>query len=237
MNQASVDTTNSPKAPRDKAAARSISGQDGVCEEDNLESAAFSVNDDDEVRARKLIAAIKRGNHNAFGELVSRYQRQVAALAYKMVNNYDEAADITQIVFVKMYDNIWRYDRSRKFYSWLYRITINAAIDYMRKHKRHRHEPLEEFHEMIDGTRSDPEVSYRRRQITDSVMLAAGHLSEKQRSVFVLRDLEGCAIDEVATSMEISEATARWYLHRARIKVRQELKRTCPQALKFLGVV
>ena len=193
--------------------------------------------DEDERRARRLIAQIQNGDNQAFAELVGRYNRQVAALAYKMVNNYDEAADITQIVFVKMYDNIWRFDDSKKFFSWLYRITVNAAIDYMRKHKRHRHEPLEEFHETTDNSPADPESSYRSQQIKRFVEDAAKSLSEKQRSVFVQRDLQGRDIDEVADSLNVSEATVRWYLHRARTKIRKELRRECPQVLQFLGIL
>ena len=193
--------------------------------------------DEDERRARHLIAQIQNGDNQAFAELVGRYNRQVAALAYKMVNNYDEAADITQIVFVKMYDNIWRFDDSKKFFSWLYRITVNAAIDYMRKHKRHRHEPLEEFHETTDNSPADPESSYRSQQIKRFVEDAAKSLSEKQRSVFVQRDLQGRDIDEVADSLNVSEATVRWYLHRARTKIRKELRRECPQVLQFLGIL
>jgi RNA polymerase sigma-70 factor (ECF subfamily) len=192
--------------------------------------------DEDEARARLLIKQIQRGNSEAFAELVERYNRQVAALAYKMVSNYDEAADITQIVFVKMYDNVWRFDDSKKFYSWLYRITVNAAIDYMRKHKRHRHESLEDFHETTEASSTSPEAAYRRQQISHFVEEATRSLSEKQRSAFVLRDIEGCDIDEVADSMNVSEATVRWYLHRARTKIRRELRRQCPQVLNFMGL-
>lgn len=193
-------------------------------------------NDEDEARARELIEQIQQGNAQAFAELVERYNRQVAALAYKMVANYDEAADITQIVFVKMYDNVWRYDDSKKFYSWLYRITVNAAIDYMRKHKRHRHESLEDFHETTEASSTSPEAAYRRQQISHFVEEATRSLSDKQRSAFVLRDIEGCDIDEVADSMNVSEATVRWYLHRARTKIRKELRRQCPQVLNFMGL-
>ncbi len=191
----------------------------------------------DDSRAKRLVWEIQQGNQQAFAELVDRYNRQVAALAYKMVGNYDEAADIAQMVFVKMYQNVWRYDDSKKFYSWLYRITVNASIDYMRKHKRHRHEPLEDFHESVETTQEDPEESFRRGQIADYLVNAADALNDKQRSVFVLRDLEGCEIDEVANSLNVSEATVRWYLHRARVKIRKELRRECPQLLSFLGII
>ncbi len=191
---------------------------------------------DDETQVKQLIADFKHGNQLAFSELVDRYHNQVTALAYKMVNDYDEAADIAQIVFVKMAKNIWRYDPSKKFYTWLYRVTVNASIDYIRKHRRHKHEPLESFHDITESAKSDPELSFRRRQLGDEIELAAESLSEKQRAAFLLRDVEGCKIDDVANMMNMPEATVRWYLHRARSKIRKELTRKCPQLLLLLGI-
>ncbi|MFQ5454031.1 MAG: RNA polymerase sigma factor, partial [Candidatus Zixiibacteriota bacterium] len=179
---------------------------------------------------------IKRGNKLAFTELVKQYRNQVASIAFKMVNDYDEAADITQIVFVKMSNNIWRYDESKKFYTWLYRITINAAIDYIRKHKRHRHEPLENIHETMENSKLNPELSLRRQQINGYIKQATESLNDKQRSAFILRDMEGCKIDDVANIMNMPEATVRWYLHRARNKIRKELSRKCPQLLLLFGI-
>lgn len=190
----------------------------------------------DEIQVKELIRNIKHGNRHAFTELVERYQNQVASLAYKMVNDYDEAADITQIVFLKMSKNIWRYDENKKFYTWLYRITINAAIDYIRKHKRHRHESLENFHETIENLEAGPEFSLRCRQIDGYISQAAKSLNDKQRSAFILRDVEGCKIDDVANIMDMPEATVRWYLHRARNKIRRELVRKCPHLLLMFGI-
>jgi RNA polymerase sigma-70 factor (ECF subfamily) len=195
-----------------------------------------SVDDKDELLAKELIRKIRQGNQQAFGELVHRYRNQVASLAYRMVSDYDEAADIAQIVFVKMSKNIWRYDEKKKFYTWLYRITVNASIDYIRKHKRHRHEPLEEFHESLQSNLATPDVDYQRSQLDTYIRKAAGSLNDKQRSAFMLRDVEGNKIDDVADIMNIPEATVRWYLHRARTKIRKELLRTCPQLLAMLGV-
>lgn len=204
---------------------------------DSVESSTFPDSDlDEELEVKRLIAASKGGNQHAFTELVNRYRGQVASLAYKMVNDYDEAADIAQTVFVKMSRNLWRYDEKKKFYTWLYRITVNASIDYIRKHKRHRHESLENLNESIDSLESDPEFSYRRRQINGYISQAAESLNEKQRSAFILRDVEGCKIDDVASIMNMPEATVRWYLHRARSKVRKELMRRCPHLLLLLGI-
>ena len=127
----------------------------------NKSTSSRDFTDDDE-KVKKIIARIKQGDKQAFTELVKRYRNQVASLAYKMVNDYDEAADIAQDVFVKMSKNIWRYDEKKKFYTWLYRITVNAAIDYIRKHNRHRHEPLEEVFNFQDEYQPGPDDNYHR---------------------------------------------------------------------------
>jgi RNA polymerase sigma-70 factor (ECF subfamily) len=190
----------------------------------------------DDRQLRELIHKARDGDQRAFDQLVKRYRTQVAALAYRIVNDYDEAADIAQNVFVKMSKSLWRYDDSKKFYTWLYRITINAGIDHMRKHKRHRHEPLEHVSNVAESSVHSPEMNLRRRQLKKHIDDVARTLNDKQRSAFVLRDVEGCKVDDVASIMNMPEATVRWYLHRARAKIRRELKRRCPQLLHAFGL-
>jgi len=200
------------------------------------ESTTTSKYDDEEYKVKALIAEIKKGDNRAFSELVKRYRNQVASLAYKIVNDYDEAADISQIVFIKMLKNIWRYDEKKKFYTWLYRITVNASIDYVRKHHRHRMEPIDNLANNLENLKTDPEFSYRRQQINDYIRQATQTLNDKQLSAFTLRDLEGCKVDDVAVIMNMPVATVRWYLHRARTKIRKELMRNCPHLLLMLGI-
>ncbi len=128
----------------------------------NLPPAAAREDDHFEQETKEIIARIKKGDKNAFSELVRLYRNQVASLAYKMVGDYDEAADITQNVFVKTSRNIWRYDESKKFYTWLYRITVNASIDYMRKHHRYHHESIDNIPEKADDKHDTPEASFQR---------------------------------------------------------------------------
>ena len=200
-------------------------------------SAVLSPPDEkDELEVKAIIRRIKGGDTKAFTELVDRYRNQVAALAYKMVGDYDEAADITQNVFVKTSQNIWRYDENKRFYTWLYRITVNASIDYMRKHRRHKHEPLEHVYDTVENHRDNPEDNYRTVKLREHISAAAEKLNGKQKSAFVLRDIEGCHIDDVANIMEMPEATVRWYLHRARQKIRKDLLRRCPGLLIALGI-
>ncbi|MBU0983632.1 MAG: RNA polymerase sigma factor [candidate division Zixibacteria bacterium] len=191
---------------------------------------------DDEEETKRLIAEFKGGNQHAFTELVRRYHNQIVSLAYKVTGDYDEAADVAQNVFVKMARNIWRYDETKKFYTWLYRITLNASIDHMRKHQRHRHESLDSFPHVAENYRTSPEFGYQRRQLKEHIESAADLLTDKQRSAFWLRDVEGCKVDDVASVMNMPEATVRWYLHRARQRIRKELTRKCPQLLLLMGI-
>lgn len=195
-----------------------------------------TTDDKDEMEVKAIIRRVKKGDQRAFGELVSRYRNQVGALAYKMVGDYDEAADITQNVFVKTSQNLWRYDENKRFYTWLYRITVNASIDYMRKHRRHRHEPLDNVRETAEHHRDNPESNFRNSRLREHLHEATERLNGKQKSAFILRDIEGCQIDDVANIMDMPEATVRWYLHRARQKIRKDLLRRCPSLLIACGI-
>jgi RNA polymerase sigma-70 factor (ECF subfamily) len=192
--------------------------------------------DDDERLTRALIERIRCGDNQAFSELVRHYWNQVASLAYRMLGDYDEAADVSQTVFLKMSRNIWRYDEKRRFSTWLYRITANASIDHIRKHRRHRHEPIEDFQNALESQGDDPEFDFHCRQLRSYIDKAAQGLSDKQRSAFVLRDVQGRKVDDVASIMKIPQTTARWYVQRAREKIRRELIRQCPHLLTIMGV-
>lgn len=171
-----------------------------------------------------LIRRVKEKDEAAFKELVEKYKTQVAGLAFKMVGDYEDAKDISQIVFVKTFYNLKRFDQKKKFSTWLFRITVNAAIDYWRRYKKHRHEDLDEA-ESDAETGLTPEAVYFRKDATERIKKALEVLSPKQRSIFVLRDMEGLDITEVATIMNMPPVTVRWYLHRARIQLRGELAR------------
>ena len=191
---------------------------------------------DGENQVKELIAAFRAGDRQAYDRIVERYRGPVRALAYQMTHDYDEAADIAQEVFVKMAKNIDRYDEKRKFYTWLYRITVNAAIDHIRRGRRHKHESLDSIPDVEEGPDANPEMTFLRQRIQEHIHEAANKLNEKQRSAFLLRDVGGRKVDDVAGIMNMPEATVRWYLHRARARIRKELLRRCPHLLFLMGI-
>jgi len=192
--------------------------------------------DCDEQETRRLVAAFKRGDKQAYTAIVRRYREAVSSLAYRVVKDYDEAADVTQDVFVKMAHNIGRYDETRRFYTWLYRITVNAAIDHIRRARRHQHESLDKIADFQESSESGPDMSYLWQRLQQEITDAAGKLNPKQRSAFLLRDVGERKVDDVAGIMDMPEATVRWYLHRARSRIRKELLRRCPHLLFLLGI-
>jgi RNA polymerase sigma-70 factor (ECF subfamily) len=183
-----------------------------------------------------IIEKAKKGDQNAFQQIVDKYKTQVASIAYKMVGDYEDAKDISQIVFVKTYQNLVNFDTTKKLSTWLYRITINASIDFIRKHKKHKHELLDNIFGELREKKQDVEKIYQRNLIKWAIKDSMEALNPRQKAVFVLRDLEGLDIKEVAQITGMPQATVRWYLHRARSKLRSELTKHHPQVLKKMGI-
>ena len=180
----------------------------------------------------ELIIKAQNGGQDAFKRLVDKYRSQVIGVAFKMVGDYEDAKDISQLVFVKTYQNLHRFELGKKFSTWLYRITINASIDFLRKYRRYKHESVEDNLQELKENKGDAEEVYRRGLIRAAIEKSLERLSFKQKSVFVLRDLEGLDIKSVSQVMAMPQATVRWYLHRARSRIRQELQKNYPHILE-----
>lgn len=195
--------------------------------------------EDDETHIKEVIKEVQAGKGHLFREIIDRYRSQVTGIAFKMVGDYDDAKDITQMVFVKTFYNINRFDATKRFSTWLYRIAVNASIDYIRKFKKHKFEELDDLTEPRDAPlqTQTPEQVYRLKELREYVLKAARKLNEKQYTAFVLKDLEGLDIDEIAQIMGMPQATVRWYLHRARKHLRTDLRRHFGPVLNKLGII
>jgi RNA polymerase sigma-70 factor (ECF subfamily) len=185
---------------------------------------------------RGLIDGAKRGEQASFGKLVDRYKSQVGSLAYRMVGSYEDARDISQNVFIKAYQNLGSFDTKRRFSTWLYRIAMNASIDFLRKYRKHKIDHLDDLAGQLSDKRDSPERAFNNTLIKLAVKNSLESLNTKQRTVFVLRDLEGLDIKEIAQITQMPQATVRWYLHRARAKLKGELIKHHPLVLKRMGV-
>lgn len=180
---------------------------------------------------RSLVEAAQRGNSEAFGTLVRRYQRRVYRLALHLLRNSAEAEDVTQEAFVRAYGALARFDGRSEPFTWIYRITVNLALNAIRARKTVRH----------GGTTDDPRVEAalveRRpgyadpaRQTTDreiALALCAGidGLSETLRTTLILVAIDGMSHSEAGEVLGCPEGTIAWRVHEARRKLREYLER------------
>jgi RNA polymerase sigma-70 factor (ECF subfamily) len=166
---------------------------------------------------------------------MTRYRKHVIGIAFGMVGDLDDAKDVAQLVFVKTARNLDSYDPSRKFSTWLHRITVNASIDYIRKRKRHAHEVLDDYAESLENFEASPASIYERKRLRRLILDAASTLKRKQRLAFVMRYLDDREVREISEILDMPETTVRWYIHRARLTLRRELRRRFPLDFKSDG--
>ena len=166
----------------------------------------------------KLIERCRSGDRKAFEALLMQYERPVFNAAYRMLNNRDDAQDITQSVFLKVFENFDQYDPSRRFFSWIYRITLNESINW--KSKTNRLTSLEI--ETADEGKG-PEQQLDTEQASQSVQAALMTLTSDYRSVVVLKHFLGCSYTEISQVLEIPEKKVKSRLYSARQQLKDAL--------------
>jgi RNA polymerase sigma-70 factor (ECF subfamily) len=189
---------------------------------------------DAEAETSDLIQRARRGDPRAFDELVARHERRVWSLAYQIAGNPDDAREVTQEVFLKVHQHLDGYDTKRPFASWLYRITVNCSYDYIKK--RPAHAPLATAAEPDRDLRLADAAAGPERLLADRELRAAlrgqlHHLTPQERTVFVLRDLEGMATREIAYVLRCTAITVRRHSSNARLKLREGIVRRYPHLL------
>lgn len=163
-----------------------------------------------------LVRRSKRGDRDAFGRLVSRYQAQVYRLVRGILGDAAESEDVTQEVFLKAYGNLGRFRGDSSFYTWLYRIAVNEAI---RARRRRRGPLLADSLPEIEAPR--PEEPAEGGPTLAALERLLGRLSDEFRTIVVLRDLEGLSYQEIAETLEIPIGTVESRLFRARRELRE----------------
>jgi len=183
------------------------------------------------MEAQILVDRICQGDVSAFQTLVEKYKRKVYYLAYDMVGDHQEAEDVSQEVFIKVYRALKGFRRDAKMSSWIYQITVNSAIDLLRRRKAKPSVNLEDFdhigfQENPAGTGSavmDPEASAVASLFQSRIQQALGRITARERVVFVMRHYNDFQIDEIADVLEVSAGTVKSLLFRALQKLRREL--------------
>jgi RNA polymerase sigma-70 factor (ECF subfamily) len=156
---------------------------------------------------------------DAFSVLVRRHEADVLRLARRLCRNADDAKDVAQDAFLRAYRSLASFQPERSFRSWLLKITVNAARDHHARIQRSRLVPVEVLVEPEDPTEGAEAAD--RRILLAQVGRLLELLSPREREVFVLRDLEGLDVDEVAEALELAPPTVRRHLARARLHLRR----------------
>ena len=179
-----------------------------------------------------LVERVKRGDKAAFDLLVIKYQSRIINLVMRFVRNHSDAQDVTQETFIKAYRALPNFRGDSAFYTWLYRIAVNTAKNYLAVQSNRRlpqvNQDISEMEQIDDGTAlkelDTPENLLLSQEIQGTVIRAIENLSNDLKIAITLRELEGLSYEEIAETMDCPIGTVRSRIFRAREAIDKQLK-------------
>lgn len=197
------------------------------------EVATTGVPDNENLSDHDLIEQAKQGDEDAFAEIVRRYKNPMVNYLYRFLNDYEEAVDLAQETFVRVYFAIERYHRGYAFSTYIYRIATNLAISEIRRRRRRRLLSLSglfqsDYEETAEYQPRDerilPDAELVDNEQSKLIARAIAALPEKYRVAIVLRDVQGRSYEEIAAIMELGLGTTKSRINRGRALLREKLK-------------
>jgi RNA polymerase sigma-70 factor (ECF subfamily) len=180
----------------------------------------------------ELVVLCLQGNRDAYAELVKRYERQIYSLAYRLTNNYHDAVELSQEVFLHLYRVLDKFDGDRKFFPWMYRIATNVCYNSLKK-KPKESTSLDQVMEFVSDDESQPEVTYEKKEIQETVQKAIAELPENYRIPMVLKYLEDQSYQQISEIMDLPVSTIETRLYRGRIMMKKKLKHILERGAKI----
>ncbi|MCI1696771.1 RNA polymerase sigma factor SigW [Aneurinibacillus aneurinilyticus] len=184
-----------------------------------------------DITEQRIIQEAKNGNRDAFAELVDLYKDKVYHVSYRMVGNRQEAEDVAQETFLRVYANLDNYDPQYKFSTWIYRIASNLSIDLLRKRKKNLSIDAEisgaegvDWHDRLADTGKGPEEEVLTDELQEEVQGAIMGLSPKYRAVMLLRYIEDLSLQEISEAVQLPISTIKTRIHRGREALRKKLR-------------
>ncbi len=200
----------------------------------SLELTAFKIpgiQDYGTLDTTELIIKTQRGELGAFEELVRRYEKMVYSLAFQMLNNHDDADDVLQDAFIKVYKSLVNLKNPSAFLTWLHRIVVNLSIDFARKKNRRielSEETTEDMEEELPLAAiwpANPETIYKDKELMNLIQEAVMELPPRQRAVIILHEVKGYTKKEIGRILKCPQGTVRSNLHYAREKLKKKLEK------------
>ena len=170
-----------------------------------------------------LAVACQQGDKTAFQKLVKQYQEKVRGLVYSILNDPEVIDDLTQEIFIKVYTSISRFEHRSSLGTWIYRIAVNHCRDEIRRKRIRRLFSLEkmELDPVAKGERTDSDILQKEK--IDMVRWGLSKISEKHRSIIVLKDFENLPYEEIAKVLDLELGTVKSRLNRARTALKEVL--------------
>jgi RNA polymerase sigma-70 factor (ECF subfamily) len=184
---------------------------------------------------RDLAVRARGGDMVAFETLVTRKTAAVVSLARRIVGSSEDARDVAQMVFLRVWNEIHRYDEKYSLNTWLYRIATNLSIDFLRSarsRERAHGATLHIVREREESTAAEATRATEDAELARLFETVSGRLSEKQKAAFVLREMQDCETKEIAEILGCGESTVRNHLFNARRILRREIGRLFPEFLR-----
>ena len=186
---------------------------------------------DERTEERALIIRAREGDREAFGALVRQHRRRVYITALQVTHSAADADDLTQEVFLKAYRALGQFDFRSDLFTWLYRITVNAALSLLGRAHRSRTVSLDDGSPLalaVDrwlAGREDPRERLEARQLYRKVVEALGTLKPELQMTLALHVMQGMSHQEVAEVMDCAEGTVAWRINEARRQLRRKLRK------------
>jgi RNA polymerase sigma-70 factor (ECF subfamily) len=174
----------------------------------------------DDCEEARLVSESRRGSRVSFERLLNRYEKPIFNAAYRILSDYEDARDVTQNVFLKAFENLEDFDSKHRFFSWIYRIAINEALNLHKS--RRRFEPAEEE---TARERNTPETLLSVAELSQGVQAALMSIELDYRVVIVLRHFNDCSYRDISKILDIPEKTVKSRLFTARSLLREVLSR------------
>jgi RNA polymerase sigma-70 factor (ECF subfamily) len=166
----------------------------------------------------KLVCESRQGSRGSFERLLLRYEKPIFNAAYRILRDYEDAKDVTQIVFLKAFQNLEHFDAKHRFFSWIYRIALNESINLSKSRRR-----FDVAEDNRGEVRNTPENLLSRKELGGVVEAALMSLEFEYRVVIVLRHFNDCSYEEMGEILELPEKTVKSRLFTARTLLREIL--------------
>jgi RNA polymerase sigma-70 factor (ECF subfamily) len=176
----------------------------------------------------KLVEDVLQGDHSSFELLLQPYRQGLLNMAYRITGDREEAREVCQDTFLKIFKYLKSYKKGRSFKTWVYKILVNTSYDFLRKRKKYEQMITRQKSEFVLENPNSEQKFYN-SEIKEKIQSVLNVLSPKEKAVFLLRDSEGLSVQETAVVLRCSPISVRTHLSRARQKIRGHFEKKYPR--------